>query len=142
MDEEEVISKILKESKTIAVVGLSPEPGRPSHGVAAYLKGKAGYKIIPVNPAVPEVLGEKSYPDLKSIPVNVKVDVVDIFRRPEFVQQIVEDAIKIGAKAVWMQEGIINEEAAKRARDAGLIVVMDRCMMKEHARRNPHHRQK
>ncbi len=134
MDEEKVISKILKESKTIAVVGLSPEPNRPSHGVAVYLKSKAGYKIIPVNPAVPEVLGEKSYPDLKSIPVNVKVDVVDIFRRPEFVQQIVDDAIKIGAKAVWMQEGIINEEAAKLARGAGLLVVMDRCMMKEHAK--------
>ncbi len=142
MDEEEVISKILKESKTIAVVGLSPEPGRPSHRVAAYLKSKAGYKIIPVNPAVPEVLGEKSYPDLKSIPVNVKVDVVDIFRRPEFVQQIVEDAIKIKANAVWMQEGIINEEAAKLARGAGLLVVMDRCMMKEHAKLNLGNRQK
>lgn len=133
MDEEEAISKILKESKTIAIVGLSPEPGRPSHRVAAYLKGKGGYKIIPVNPAVQSVLGEKSYPDLKAIPV--KVDVVDIFRRPEFVQQIVEDAIKIGAKAVWMQEGIVHEEAARRARGAGLVVVMDRCMMKEHAKR-------
>lgn len=133
MDEEETIGRILKESKTIAVVGLSPEPDRPSHGVAAYLKSK-GYKIIPVNPAVPEVLGEKSYPDIKSIPATVKVDVVDIFRRPEFVPPIVEDAIKIKAKAVWMQEGIVHEEAAKKARDAGLLVVMDRCMMKEHAK--------
>lgn len=129
---EEAISRILRESKTIAIVGLSPEPGRPSHRVAAYLKSKAGYKIIPVNPAVQSVLGEKSYPDLKAIPV--KVDVVDIFRRPEFMQQIVEDAIKIEAKAVWMQEGIIHEEAARRARGAGLVVVMDRCMMKEHAK--------
>lgn len=134
MDEEETIGRILKESKTIAVVGLSPEPNRPSHGVAAYLKSK-GYKIIPVNPAVPEVLGEKSYPDIKSIPATVKVDVVDIFRRPEFVPPIVEDAIKIKANAVWMQEGIVHEEAAKKARDAGLLVVMDRCMMKEYARR-------
>ncbi len=131
-EDEEAIGRILKESKTIAVVGLSPEPNRPSHGVAAYLKSK-GYKIIPVNPAVHEVLGEKSYPDLNTIPV--KVDVVDIFRRPEFVPQIVEDAIKIKAKAVWMQEGIIHEDAAKKARNAGLSVVMDRCMMKEHAKR-------
>lgn len=131
MDEKETIRKILKESKTIAVVGLSPEPERPSHGVASYLKSH-GYKIIPVNPTADEVLGEKSYPDLKQVPV--KIDVVDIFRRPEFVQQIVEDAIKIGAKSVWMQEGIVHEEAARKAREAGLLVVMDRCMMKEHAR--------
>ncbi len=131
-EEEGTISKILKESKTIAVVGLSPEPDRPSHGVAAYLKSK-GYKIIPINPAVQEVLGEKSYPDLKQVPV--KIDVVDIFRRPEFVPQIVEDAISIRAKSVWMQEGIVHEEAARKARGAGLLVVMDRCMMKEHAKR-------
>lgn len=131
-EDAKTISKILKESKTIAIVGLSPEPNRPSHGVAAYLKSKAGYKIIPVNPAVPEVLGEKSYPDLKAIPV--KVDVVDIFRKPEVVPQIVGDAIKIKAKAVWMQEGIVHEEAAKMARNSGLLVAMDRCMMKEHAK--------
>lgn len=133
MDEEEAISNILKESKTIAVVGLSPEPGRPSHGVAAYLKGH-GYKIIPVNPMADEVLGEKSYPDLKSIPLTEKIDVVDIFRRQEFVPQIVEDAIKVKARAVWMQEGVVHEEAASRARDGGLFVVMDRCIMKEHAK--------
>lgn len=134
MDETETIRKILKGSKVIAVVGLSPEPERPSNGVAAYLK-RRGYKIIPVNPTADEVLGEKSYPDLKQVPV--KIDIVDIFRRPEFVPQIVENAIMVGAKAVWMQEGIVHEEAARKARNAGLLVVMDRCMMKEHARFNP-----
>lgn len=133
MDEtgDEAINRILKESKTIAVVGLSPEPDRPSHGVASYLKGR-GYKIIPVNPGAEEILGGKSYPDLKSIPE--KIDIVDVFRRPEFVAQIVEDAIKAGARAVWMQEGIVHEDAARRARQAGLLVVMDRCLMKEHAK--------
>lgn len=121
--------EILNSSRTIAVVGLSPKPDRPSHTVASYLKAN-GYRIIPVNPQVGEVLGEVSYPDLGSIPEPV--DVVDIFRRSEEVLAIVEEAIKIGAKTVWMQEGVINEEAAARAREAGLLVVMDRCMLKEH----------
>ncbi len=129
--QEAAIKKILKQSRVIAVVGLSPDPEKPSHGVASYLKSR-GYKIIPVNPAVGEVLGEKSYPDLKS--VSEKIDAVNIFRRPESVPQIVEDAIKAGAKSVWMQEGVVHEEAARKAKEAGLLVVMDRCMMKEHAK--------
>ena len=124
---------ILNFSETIAVVGLSPKTNRPSHEVAEYLK-QQGYKIIPVNPRATEILGEKSYPDLISIPL--KVDLVDIFRRSEDIPPIVDEAIKIGAKAVWMQEGIINEEAAARARNAGLIVVMDKCTLKVHQRMN------
>ncbi len=111
------------------MVGLSVKPDRPSYNVASYLK-KNGYKIIPVNPKAGEILGEVCYPDLSSIPEAV--DVVDIFRRAEEVPAIVEEAIKIGAKAVWMQEGVINEQAAARAKEAGLLVVMDKCMFKEH----------
>ena len=122
-------AEILNSSRVVAIVGLSPKPDRPSCKVASYLK-KKGYKIIPVNPEVKEVLGEPSYPDLVSIPE--RVDVVDIFRRSEDVPAIVEEAIKIGAKAVWMQEGVVNEEAASRAREAGLLVVMNKCMRKEH----------
>lgn len=121
--------EILNSSRVVAVVGLSPNPDRPSHGVASYLK-KQGYRIIPVNPQAREILGEVCYPDLASIPEPV--DVVDIFRRSEEVPAIVEEAIKIGAKAIWMQEGVINKEAAVRAKEAGLLVVMDRCMLKEH----------
>ncbi len=115
--------EILKSSRVVAVVGLSPNPDRPSYRVASYLK-EHGYKIIPVNPQVTEVLGEKAYPNLSSIPEAV--DVVDIFRRSEEVPTIVEEAIKIKAKAVWMQEGITNEFAATSAQQAGLRVVMDR----------------
>lgn len=122
---------ILDSSRTIAVVGLSPEPDRPSYRVARYLK-KQGYRIIPVNPGAKEVLGEPCYPDLSSIPGTV--DVVDIFRRSEEVPAVVEEAIRIGAKAVWMQEGVIDEAAAARAGEAGLLVVMDRCMLKQHRR--------
>jgi hypothetical protein len=121
--------EILNSSRVIAVVGLSPKPERPSYGVASYAK-KQGYRIIPVNPGAKEILGEACYPNLSSIPEQV--DVVDIFRRSEEVPAIVEEAIKIGAKAVWMQEGVINEKAAARAREAGLLVVMDKCMLKEH----------
>ena len=124
-----VEEEILNSSRTVAVVGLSATPDRPSYKVARYLK-EHGYKIIPVNPSVGEILGELSYPNLSSIPEPV--DVVDIFRRSEEVPAIVEEAIKIGAKTVWMQEGVINEEAASRAKKAGLKVIMDRCMMKEH----------
>lgn len=124
-------AKILNEYHTIAVVGASPNPERPSYRVASYL-AEHGYHIIPVNPNAQQILGKTSYPDLSSIPETVEV--VDIFRRAEEVTPIVEEAIKIGAKAVWMQEGIINEEAASKARDAGLLVVMDKCMLKEHRR--------
>jgi len=123
--------RILNSSRTIAIVGLSSKPDQPSYRVASYLK-EQGYKMIPVNPAEKEILGERCYPDLTSIPESI--DVVDIFRRSEKVPPIVEEAIRIGANAVWMQEGVINEEAASRARKAGLMVVMDKCMRKEHQR--------
>jgi predicted CoA-binding protein len=125
------IPELLKTSRTIAVVGLSTKRFRPSYGVAEYMQ-RNGYRIIPVNPFVQAVLGEKCYPDLDSIPE--RVDIVDIFRRAEFVPEIVEAAIRIGARAVWMQEGVVHEGAAERARGAGLSVVMDRCILKDHAR--------
>ena len=131
MEDIQTLRRILAEYKTIAVVGLSDKWHRPSNFAAKYLKDH-GYKIIPVNPGQKEILGEKCYPSLLDIPE--KVDVVDIFRKPKDVPPIVEDAIKIGAKVIWMQIGVINEEAAKRARDAGLEVVMNRCMKIEHAR--------
>ena len=126
------ITQILQSSRTIAVVGLSSRNFRPSHGVSAYLKG-AGYRIIPVNPGETEVLGEKAYARLEDIPE--RVDIVDIFRRSEFVPEIVESAIRIGARGVWMQEGVIHPEAAEQARRAGLFVVMDACILKEHIKR-------
>lgn len=125
------ISEILRECHTIAVVGLSGKRYRPSYGVAEYLK-RSGYRIIPVNPNETEVLGERAYPDLDSLPEPV--DMVDIFRRSEHVPDIVEAAIRIGAKAIWMQEGVIHEAAARRAEEAGLTVVMDRCILKDHRR--------
>jgi predicted CoA-binding protein len=125
------IKSILEESKTVAVVGLSPRKERDSHRVARYLQSQ-GYRIIPVNPNADEILGERSYPDLASVPEPI--DVVDVFRRSEAVPEIVEEAIKVGARTVWMQMGVIHEEAAARAREAGLQVVMDRCMMIEHRR--------
>lgn len=126
------IAELLKSSHTIAVVGLSSNKFRPSYGVAEYLQ-QAGYRIVPVNPNETEVLGERAVVRLEYI--REKVDIVDIFRRSEFVPPIVESAIAIGAKAVWMQEGVVNEAAAERARNAGLFVVMDHCILKEHARR-------
>ena len=119
------IDKVLETCKTVAVVGLSPRPDRDSNGVAQYIQ-EHGYRIIPVNPAAQEILGEKCYPDLVSIPEPV--DVVDIFRRSEEVPTIVADAIKIGARAVWMQKGVVSEEGASAARNAGLTVVMDECI--------------
>ena len=123
--------KILKSSKVVAIVGLSSKRRRPSYGVGLYLK-KHGYKVIPVNPREETILGERSYASLSMI--SEPVDVVDIFRRPEEVLEVVDEAIKIGAKAVWMQEEVVNEAAAARARGAGLEVVMDKCMKKEHQR--------
>ena len=131
MNEEETIEKILS-MKTIAVVGLSDNSGRPSYGVASYLS-EADYKIVPVNPSISSWKNLKVYPDLSSIPF--KVDVVDIFRKPNAVLPIVQEAIKIGAKAVWMQEGVVNDEAAELAEKSGMLVVMDRCMMKEREKR-------
>jgi predicted CoA-binding protein len=126
-----MIPDLLRKSRVIAVVGLSSKQFRPSYGVAEYMQ-REGYRIIPVNPHETEVLGEKSYAHLRDIPEHV--DIVDIFRRSEFVQPIVEDAIRVGASAVWMQEGVVDEEAAEKARAAGLAVVMDRCILKEHSR--------
>lgn len=125
------ISDILRTAHTIAVVGLSGKRFRPSYGVSEYMK-RAGYQIIPVNPQETEVLGEKSFPDLDSVPGPI--DIVDIFRRSECVPEIVEAAIRKGAKVIWMQEGVIHEGAARRAQEAGLQVVMDRCILKDHRR--------
>lgn len=124
------IKDILKESKTIAVVGLSPKENRPSNMVARYLVA-VGYTVIPVNPGQSEILGEKCYANLTDIPQ--KIDVVDIFRRSEEVGPVVDQAVAIGAKVVWMQEGIVNEEAAALARAAGVTVIMDRCLKVDHA---------
>jgi hypothetical protein len=125
------IPELLRKSKTIAVVGLSSKKFRPSYGVAEYMQAH-GYRVIPVNPNESEVLGEKSYSSLEEVPEHI--DVVDIFRRSEFVGPIVDSAIRIGANAVWMQEGVVHEDGAHQAREAGLAVVMDRCILKEHMR--------
>ena len=126
------IYEILQRAKTIAVVGLSDNPLRPSHGVAAYLQSQ-GYRIIPVNPEIKGSLGEKAYPSLLDVPE--KIDIVDIFRRPEFVEEVVDQAIQLKVPAVWMQEEIIHEKAAQKARAAGIFVVMDRCILLEHRAR-------
>jgi predicted CoA-binding protein len=131
INSKETITAILADCKTIAVVGLSSDPGRPSHGVAAYMR-RHGYKVIPVNPNETEVFGYKSYGLLADVPD--KVDLVDVFRRSSEAGHAVDEAIAIGAKAVWLQEGVIDEAAATRAQKAGLLVVMDRCWLKEHAR--------
>ena len=132
MNSRETINRILDECRTIAVVGLSSNPDRPSYGVARYMQQR-GYRIIPVNPNEAEVLGEKAYPALTAI--EDKVDLVDIFRRSEEAGAHVDDAISIGAMAVWLQEEVIDEAAAERAEKAGLLVVRDRCILKEHMRR-------
>jgi predicted CoA-binding protein len=129
INEPAVIKRILEECKTIAVVGLSSNTYRPSYGVAGYMQ-KHGYRIIPVNPGETEILGERAYPALADIPE--KVDLVDIFRRSEEAGTHVDEAIRLGVQAVWLQEGVIDEAAAERARTAGLMVVMDRCILKEH----------
>lgn len=128
---DEVVEKILDECRTIAVVGLSDKPDRDSYRVAAYMQ-QQGYRIIPVNPRLKEVLGEKAYPNLESVPE--KVDIVNVFRRSEQVPEVVEEALKIKPKVIWMQLGIKNEEAAARARENGIEVIMDRCLMVEHRR--------
>lgn len=132
MNEEE-LKEVLKSCKTVAVVGISPKEDRPSHQVAAYLQSK-GYRIIPVRPDGDQVLGETVYPSLMEIPKEIEIDVVDIFRKSEDVPPVVEESIQRGAKVVWMQEGVIHPEAGDVAERAGLKVVMDRCMKKEHQR--------
>jgi len=123
------IRRLLTEAKTIAVVGLSEDPSRDSHRIAAYLR-EHGYRVIPVNPKVREVLGEKAYPDLASVPVPI--DIVDVFRRVDAIPAIVDEAIAAGAKAVWMQLGLAHNASAEKARAAGLGVVMNKCIMVEH----------
>jgi uncharacterized protein len=127
------IGEVLAKAKTIAVVGLSSSPMRPSYGVAAYMQGQ-GYKIIPVNPTINGALGEKAYPALSDVPE--KIDIVDIFRRSEAVPEIVDEAIKLKVPMIWMQEDVIHEEAAAKARAAGIAVVMDTCILKEHRKRH------
>ena len=131
MDHDEKLREILLSAKTIASVGLSSNQGKESFWIVSYLK-EQGYRVIPVNPTADEILGEKSYPDLQSVPE--KIDVVQIFRKPEDVPPVVDDAIQVGAKVVWMQEGIVNYEAAQKAEEAGLQVVMDACMRSTHRR--------
>jgi len=123
------IAEALRTAKNIAVVGLSSSPLRPSHGVAAYMQSQ-GYRILPVNPEISEALGEKSYASLAEVPE--KIDIVDIFRRSEFVPEIVDEAIKLRVPIIWMQEGLVHEAAADRARKAGIFVVMDKCILKAH----------
>jgi len=130
----EIVKKILRVYRTVAVVGLSDKPERPSYGVASYLQSQ-GYRIVPVNPRISRVLGEDAYPDLVSIPFEIEI--VDIFRRIEDIPPVVDDAIKKGARAIWMQEGIVNETAAEMAVSAGLEVIMDLCMLKEHQKHGP-----
>ena len=132
INDNEAIERILDECRTIAVVGLSSKPTRPSHGVADYMQ-RAGYRIIPVNPNEIEVLGETAYGSLAG--VREKIDLVDVFRRSDEAGAAVDEAIVVGAKAVWLQEGVIDHAAAQRALDAGLLVVMDRCWLKEHVKR-------
>ncbi len=132
MENDERITEALKTAKTIAVVGLSSSPLRPSYGVAAYLQTH-GYRIIPVNPTIKGALGEKAYASLRDVPD--KIDIVDIFRRSEFVGPIVDDAIAVGAPVIWMQEGVEHHDAAEKARQAGAFVVMDLCILKEHRHR-------
>lgn len=126
------IKELLQTAKTIAVVGLSDNPLKPSHGVSAYMQTH-GYRIIPVNPQVEMALGEKSYASLPDIPD--KIDIVNVFRRPEFVDEIVDQAIQLKVPAIWMQEEIVNERAAQKARKAGIFVIMDQCILKEHQAR-------
>jgi len=131
INSRETIKRILDECRTIAVVGLSSDPSRPSHSVAGYMR-RYGYKVIPVNPNETSVFGEKAYSDLSAVPE--KIELVDVFRRSDEAGKAVDQAIAIGAKAVWLQEGVIDRDAAQRALDAGLMVVMDRCWLKEHIR--------
>ena len=137
LPESDPIADLLQRAKTIAVVGLSDNPLRPSYGVSAYMQ-KHGYRIVPVNPRIEECLGEKAYATLLDIPQNdipEQIDIVNIFRRPQFVEEIVDKAIQLKVSGIWMQENVIHEKAAKKALAAGIMVVMDRCILKEHQAR-------
>jgi predicted CoA-binding protein len=127
------IKKILEEAKTIAVVGLASSPLRPSYGVSAYMQ-QQGYRIIPVNPTISEALGEKAYATLRDIPKDITIDIVDVFRRPDAVPAIVDEVIELKLPVLWLQETVVHEEAAGKARKAGVFVVMDECILKDHRR--------
>jgi predicted CoA-binding protein len=129
MNSPDLIRSMLSEGKTIAVIGLSADPAKPSHYVSAYLQ-QQGYKLYPVNPAIEEVLGERSYPSLSALPI--KPDIVDVFRLPSAIPAIVDEMIALGLTNLWLQQGIVNHEAASKAEAAGVQVVMDRCIMVEH----------
>ena len=133
MSQDSQIKELLMRAKTIAVVGLTDNPLRPSHGVSAYMQ-EHGYRIIPVNPTIREALGEKAYASLGDIPADVKIDLVDVFRRPDAVPEIVDEALALNIPAIWLQETVVHEEAAEKAREAGVFVVMDKCILKEHRR--------
>lgn len=130
---DEQVKQILRNAKTIAVVGLANSPLRPSYGVAGYMQ-QQGYRIVPVNPMIEESLGEKSYRSLGDIPKDIKIDIVDVFRRPDAVPDVVDQAIELKLPVLWLQETVVHEEAAEKARQAGVFVVMDRCILKEHRR--------
>ena len=132
LPQSDPIAELLRNSRTIAVVGLSADPFRPSHGVSAYMQSQ-GYRIIPVNPNITECLGQKAYPSLLDVPE--KIDIVNVFRRPEFVEAVVDQAIQLKVPAIWMQEEVIHERSAEKARRAGIFVVMDQCILKEHRAR-------
>jgi uncharacterized protein len=132
MAQSDPVTEVLKNAKTIAVVGISASPLRPSHGVSAYMQSH-GYRIVPVNPNIREALGERAYASLLEVPE--KIDIVNVFRRSQFVGEVVEQAIQLDIPAIWMQEDVINEPAAEKARKHGILVVMDRCILKEHRAR-------
>jgi uncharacterized protein len=132
LPKEDPIAALLKNARTIAVVGLSADPMRPSYGVSAYMQSQ-GYRIIPVNPQINSCLGEKAYASLLDVPE--KIDIVNIFRRPKFVEEVVDQAIQLKVPAIWMQEDVIHQRAADKARRNGIFVVMDRCILKEHRAR-------
>ena len=133
MQEDALIKELLASAKTIAVVGLTDSPIRPSYGVSAYMQQK-GYRIIPVNPNIHEALGEKAYASLRDIPKDVKIDIVDVFRRPDAVPEIVDEVLELKLPALWLQETVIHQQAAEKARRAGVKVMMDLCILKEHRR--------
>jgi hypothetical protein len=126
------ILELLKKAKTIAVVGLTDDPVRPSYGVSQYLQ-REGYRVVPVNPKLSEVLGERAYPSLSEAAKAEEIDLVDVFRRPDAVPAIVDEVLALGIPALWLQETVVHEEAARKARKAGVLVVMDKCILKEHA---------
>ena len=133
MNDPAEIKRLLERSRTIAVVGLSDDPGRPSNAVARYMQTQ-GYRIVPVNPNHQAVLGESCYPSLLDIPPSTPIDLVNVFRRPDAVPLVVEQTMQIGVRAIWMQEGVVDATAARKAESAGLTVVMDRCLLKEHSK--------